>query len=368
MNKYFLFLSIVLILLFLSCSESNYITIEEVPEIDFNTGSYSIQDKYNFTNKVNGQNVSILNSIDKTGFHFYNGVKFKTEDIGVLVGGTGLRARITRNGGESWREFRFSKFANVFHSVAFSGNTIFIIGESKYIFRSNDFGETWNVFNSEVLFEEENSFTQSKFYKIRFTDDEIGFIVGERSNIPIILKTINGGKRWEIVNDNETLKNSGAITDISVQSSKNLTIVTSLGRCYRTTDGGNNWELICKTNPLYSVAFKNRNEGYIGGVNGVLYYTDNGGKDWISMEVPENPKITDIVFLDNKVLITTSISSSEDRATFVYGLDENGRNIYPFITKANKNVRFMGDAFAIDILENNVYILDRNNLYKTTNK
>ena len=100
----------------------------------------------------------------------------------------------------------------------------------------------------------------------------------------------------------------------------------------------------------------------------MLYYTDNGGKDWISMEVPENPKITDIVFLDNKVLITTSISSSEDRATFVYGLDENGRNIYPFITKANKNVRFMGDAFAIDILENNVYILDRNNLYKTTNK
>lgn len=362
------YISIFLISLFLSCSESNYIPITEIPEIEFNTVDNITQTNYSFVNSTNNQNVSIINNLTETGFHFYNSFKFKTKNIGVLVGGTGLKARITQNGGNSWKEFSFSKFSNTFHSVAFSGNTIFIVGESKYIFRSNDLGETWSVYNSVNLFEEENSFAQFKFYKICFFDDKIGFIVGEHNNIPLILKTNNGGEQWKIIDTNEALKNSGAITDFFIHSTKKITIVTSSGKCYTTDDSGKTWKLILKTNPLNSIAFKNNNKGYIGGINGTLHYTDNGGKNWNTIEVPEKSNITDIGFTKNKTLITTSISFSEERVVFVYEINKNRKNIYPFLTKSDKNVLFMGDSYAIDVLDNNIYILDRNNLYKTTNE
>lgn len=366
MNKYIPIISILLTSLFVSCSKSNYIPITKVPEIEFSTIGDITQDKYNFTNEVNKQNVSIINGLDETGFHFYSGLKFKTEDIGVLVGGTGLRARITQNAGETWEEYRFSEFANAFHSVAFSGNTIFIVGESKYIFRSNDFGETWSVYNPETLFEDDNSFSEYKFYKIRFLNAKTGFIAGEHNAIPVILKTSDGGEHWAVVNDSGTLRNSGAITDFSIHSTEKITIVTSLGECYTTDDGGRDWKLIYKSNPLNSIAFKNENVGFIGGVNGTLHYTDDGGKNWSMIEVPEKPNITDIVFLENKALITTSISFSDNRDTFVYEIDEDIKNTRPILTKTDDNVVFMGDSYAIDALGNSLYILDRNNLYKTT--
>lgn len=285
-----------------------------------------------------------------------------------MVGGTGLRARITQDGGSSWTEFRFSKFANAFHSVSFSDNAIFIVGESKYIFRSMDFGANWSVFNAEALFgkESSSSLVQHKFYKIRFISETVGFIAGERDNAPLLLKTSDGGEQWRIVNGDESLKSSGAITDFFMHSDEELTIVTSIGKCYKTDDGGTHWELVYETDPLNSIAFKDKNTGFIGGINGTLHYTSNGGKDWSTIDVPENPNIADIVFLENEVLITTSISYSDKRNTFVYKIDENGKNIQPFLTKSDDNVLFMGDSYAIDVLNNNVYILDRNNLYKTT--
>ncbi|MGS2764785.1 YCF48-related protein [Sinomicrobium sp. M5D2P9] len=363
-NKYIPIISIFLLLLFFSCSKDSYIDISEVPEIELSTIS-TTHANHSFVNTANNQDVSILNSLDETGFHFYNSFKFKTEAIGILVGGTGLRARITQDGGMSWTEFRFSKFANAFHSVSFSDNAVFIVGESKYIFRSTDFGKNWSVYNSEVLFEGKNSLVQHKFYKIRFISETVGFIAGERDNVPVLLKTNDGGEQWEIVNDNESLKNSGAITDFFIHSHKELIIVTSLGKCYKTNDGGTHWELVYETNPLNSIAFKNKNTGFTGGINGTLHYTGNGGKNWSTIKVPENPNITDIVFLGNTALITTSISFTDNRDAFVYKIDENGKNIQPFLTKSDDNVLFMGDSYTIDVLNNNVYILDRNNLYKT---
>lgn len=313
MNNYIL---IFLISLFLSCSKNNYIPIKEVPEIEFSTIDTSTQTDLSFINTANNQNVSILNSLEETRFHFYNSIKFKTEDIGILAGGTGLRARITKNGGANWKEYSFSKFANAFHSVSFSGNTIFIVGESNYIFRSNDFGGSWSVYNAENLFEEGNSFGQFKFYKIHFFNEKSGFIVGEHNTIPLILKTNDGGEQWEIIDTNEALKNSGAITDFAIHSSEKITIVTSFGECYTTNDGGKTWKLLLKTKPLNSIAFKNSNEGYVGGINGKLHYTDDGGENWRIIEVPENPNITDIEFIKNKALITTSISFSKKQSCF----------------------------------------------------
>ena len=365
-NKYIPIISIVLISLFFSCSENNYVPISEVPEIESSMVGDITQADHSFVNTTNSQNVSIVNSLEETGFHFYNSFKFKTEAIGILVGGTGLRARITQDGGMSWTEFRFSKFANAFHDVSFSDNAIFIVGESKYIFRSTDLGANWSVFNAEALFEEENSLVQYKFYKIRFISETVGFIAGARDNAPVLLKTSDGGEQWRIVNDDESLKSSGAITDFFMHSDEELTIVTSHGKCYKTDDGGTHWELVYETDPLNSIAFKDKNIGFIGGINGTLLYTSNGGKDWGTIDVPETPNITDIVFLENAALITTSISYSDNRNTFVYEIDENGKNIQPFLTKSDDNVLFMGDSYAIDVLNNNVYILDRNNLYKTT--
>lgn len=324
------FIALIFLSFFCSCSKNHYTNITEIPEITISTKEGIPSENYTFVNTVNNQKVSVLHSLDKTGFHFYNDVEFKNEDIGVLAGGTGLRTRITQDGGMSWTEFRFSEFANAFHAAAFSGNALFVVGESQYIFRSMNLGKNWSVFDTNNLFGEENAFPQYKFYKIRFIDQSDGFIAGERNGTPVFLKTNDGGKHWEFMNINGISQIDGAITDFTVHSGKEITIVTSFGACYRTQNGGANWKLLYKTKPLNSVAFMDKETGYIGGIDGTLLHTDNGGKSWDKIDVPEKPNITDIILSQNIALITTSISFSDNRDLFVYRIDQKERKFSHF--------------------------------------
>ena len=186
MNKH---ITILFLSFFCSCSKSHYTNIAEIPEITFSTTENIPSESYSFFNTISNREVTVLHSLDETGFHFYNDVEFKNEKVGVLVGGTGLRSRITQDGGMNWTESRFSEFANAFHAVTFSGNAMFIVGESKYIFRSTDLGRNWQVFDTSIFLEEENAFAQYKFYKIHFINKTTGFIAGERNNTPVLLKT-----------------------------------------------------------------------------------------------------------------------------------------------------------------------------------
>ncbi|WP_103068162.1 YCF48-related protein [Aquimarina sediminis] len=342
----------------------NFIPINQAPEIRYNTFDNIIQDQHKFTNITSNREVSILHHLDETGFHFYSGVKFMDNNIGVIVGGTRLRARITQNGGKNWREVSFSRFSNSFQSVDFSGNTIFIVGSSNYIYKSEDLGKNWSVFDTQYFFQEDHSrYQKFKFYKIRFFTEKIGFIVGEHQSRSVILKTIDGGDNWEMIKSN--LKNEKGISDLAILSSDEIIITTLSGKCYKSIDGGINWELLYsnKNSSLSSIAFFNSRIGFIGGLDGILLYTNDSGKTWRNISMPYG-EISDIVIHENSAFITTSLTFEEDKS-FVFRIDEEGKSIKPFLTKEDRSVVFKSESYNIQILNDHIYILDRNNLYLT---
>lgn len=347
--------------------------MKEVLELEIDTTSNITQKEYAFLNINTNQEVSILHHLEQTGFHFYNSLEFKTEELGVLVGGTGLRVRITEDGGKTWKQFRFSRFANAFHSISFSDKSLFIVGESKYIFKSSDFGKNWSVFNTEHFFKTKG-ILQINYYKINFLNNQIGFISGEQNGNPVLLKTINGGIDWEIIEAKGLVNKESAVSDFKILSEEEIIIVTQSGRCYKSIDQGSNWKLLYSSKneyaPLNSIDFKNSNIGFIGGLNGKLLYTNNGGENWSKIKIPKESNgsnVSDILFIKNQVLITTAESfAALERKTFVYSISEKGKNIQPFLTKIDNEVFFVGDSYGLDIVENNVYVLDRNNLYRTS--
>ncbi len=362
-----------------SCSEKQnkevkhtFVAVKEVPEIELETVTDSTQKNYDFINTTTNQKVSVLHHIEQTAFHVYNSVTFTTDKIGVLVGGTGLRARITKNGGKTWKQYSFSRFANSFHDIAFVNKSLFVVGESNYIFKTSDLGQSWSVLDTEHFFDVKG-IVQFEYYKIRFLNHKLGYISGVQNGHPVLLKTTNGGTDWGVVQKKGLDSKEFAISDFKILSENELIIVTQSGNCYKSIDQGNTWTLIYSSDEQYSqlnaIDFKDAQTGYIGGLNGTLLHTDDGGTTWEKIALPaaaSKSNISDILFVQDHFLITSAISfDNEERDVFVYTIDEKGSNLQPFLTKDDSEVFFVGDSYGLDVLQDTVYVLDRNNLYKT---
>ncbi len=383
------FLMLTLLVVLHSCKGQNnqeekpltgFNKVELVLDNEFVTKDTITQKGTSFLNASTNQDVSVLHHIEETGFHMYNGMSFKSQDIGVIVGGAGLITRITKDGGKTWLENRFSRFGNPFYSAAFSGDNIFVIGDCEYIFTTPDLGENWSVFNTKDLYEKRGYFF-NKYYKIRFVNEQVGFITGygyingEDESFAVILKTVDAGKTWTTIEHKGLEKETEGISDFVAFSEKEIIVVTFSGRSYKSTNGGLNWQLLFETDGedyvnLNSIAFLNQNTGLMGGLGGDLFYTENGGKDWRKIDMPQDgdghkANISDILFTQKSALITTSISSDYYRDTFVYEFNIEDTTIKPFLTSENEEVLFSGESYGIQAMDGDILILDRDNLYKT---
>lgn len=365
-----------LLISLVSCTDntptSNYTPVSELPEIEASPPITNIASENNtFTNTVSNSPVTVLHHLDKTGFHFYNAVAFKSKKEGMMVGGTGLRIRTTTDGGLHWQENSSSRFSNPFHSLAFSGNNVFVVGENEYIYRSSDFGENWEVFGTDALIGvEEHSVYSPKYYKIKFFNNTLGFVIGDYKGKAVMLKTLNAGESWEKLALKGLLDNERGIADFKILTEKVILMVTSSGRCYKSTDGGNNWTLIYedKSKSLNSIAFNDENNGYIGGGGGALLHTKDGGKTWgeISFAAKQSTlNISNIEYLDNStIVITTAFSFDNEERDFLYQINTDTDAAEIMLSKDDSTVEFVGDSYGLYRLDDTLFVLDRNNLYQ----
>jgi len=333
-----------------------------------------------FINTVTNDSVTIIHHIENTGFHVYNAVVFADEKKGVIVGGAGLKIRTTLDGGLHWQENQFSKFANPFHDTTIKNDTIFAVGESQYIYRSTDFGKHWEIYNSDRLIakslniDKKDHLTEynPRYYKIKFYNNT-GIVIGDYDRIrkikPILLKTIDNGKSWQILKTNGLLTFESGISDIAMLSEKVLYIVTIKGNCYKSTDGGNHWKLRYRNidTPLYSIDFLNENEGFIGGVNTTLWHTITGGEIWekVPLKLDKHLNISNIQFTNNqKVIFSIASQSVKLEEDFLYQFDIKTKVTKSIFRKKDTSVVFKGSVYGLYKQLGNSYVLDRNNLYK----
>ncbi len=153
---------------------------------------------------------------------------------------------------------------------------------------------------------------------IQPNNSDVVFIGGD---IEGILKTTNGGKSWEMVNNNLALENwtpdvywtNQFVYDFSDSSFNTIFLCSGMG-LFKTTDGAKSWkELFPVTinseddfTGVYSVAQSpdNFNSLFIGTDKKGLFHSTDGGKSWnkIPLPISDSTAILKVIVTENSEL------------------------------------------------------------------
>lgn len=248
------------------------------------------------------------------------GIHFQDSNIGYV---TGARGRIikTIDGGNTWTQH--SPTYNDFRQLQFIDSNIGYTQTGSSFFKTTDNGDNWNLIGSlslgtsvsagDFTFINENTgyATTTSTYgghvfkttdggvtwtalnngydiidegitSIFFLDTNNGFISGG-FNQRKVMKTINGGSTWTQV---ESIS-FGQIQFINNQIGYAHRVGYSNGRMYKTTDGGNTWNISIEVDEeINAFHFVDENNGYFVGDQGLIYKTNDGGTNWEELEIP----------------------------------------------------------------------------------
>jgi len=198
----------------------------------------------------------------------------------------------SENGGKSWIESHIiaeaGKAVNVVKVDPIFSNVVYIgTGQNGFI-KSEDRGKTWVAlywFDVEV-----------KDILIDFRNNK-GIIVRTANDI---LKSVNGGVKWEslaenVVNSSEVAVNFAAISSITMDSHNPLVIyINYLNLILKTEDGGKIWKKLNTITPSKTAVGTIPQIKQIGIINNIVYYgagnvlykSDNRGVSWSSYNIP----------------------------------------------------------------------------------
>ena len=153
------------------------------------------------------------------------------------------------------------------YAIALSTILFCYLGCDKNPIVENNFNEIWELKNSNSLY----SLTD-----IYFIDDKIGFAVG---SVGVILKTTDGGERWDIIDSVDTP--SPTLRKINFFNKSIGLIVGNNGIIKRTTDGGNSWITteLQPQNSINDICIINEQVGFII-MGNLIYKTTNSGIEW----------------------------------------------------------------------------------------
>jgi photosystem II stability/assembly factor-like uncharacterized protein len=169
-------------------------------------------------------------------------------------------------------------------------NTGFAISNFGAIIKTSDGGYGWEQLLSHVDF---------FLNKIQFTDSQTGYIIGGDNSGGYLLKTINAGLTWQLINLNTPDK--GRPTGMFFLNS--TTGFISGEKLFRKTiDGGQTWSEVMDpvSENINDVSFKNAYEGYATSDNGKYFRSTDGGKSWQSMQSNTSEHLKKIYFAESK--------------------------------------------------------------------
>jgi photosystem II stability/assembly factor-like uncharacterized protein len=215
-----------------------------------------------------------------------------------------------------------------------------VVGERGHILASKDNGSTW----SQVL-----APTRALLNNVYFHDQSLGWAIGHEETV---LRTVDGGKNWEIVNHNPE-KEDTPLFDIWFKDAKNGFIVGAYGTFLVTADGGLTWnfqdfmpvsvdsenemeddgENAENAENVYSkddeeyyeddlpldfhlnhIAEAADGRLYVAAEMGNLFRSDDGGETWISLVMPYPGSFFGSLPLDGDTLLVYGLQGNMFRS------------------------------------------------------
>lgn len=210
---------------------------------------------------------------------FYDAIEFWNDQEGIAIGDPTAECMsiiITRDGGNTWKKLSCdilpstnggeAAFASSDTNIAIAGSKTWVAtgGMSSRILYSPDKGKTWEVYDTPIVQGKETT----GIYSLDFYDELKGFGIGgdytkpeDNSNNKI--RTIDGGKTWEIVGSGEDPGYRSCVQYVPNREGKELVAIGFNGIDY-SKDGGLSWSHLSDEG-FYTIRFLNDSTAYAAG-------------------------------------------------------------------------------------------------------
>ena len=184
----------------------------------------------------------------------------------------------TTNGGDAWqiKLTESGQYGGYFTRIEFiNQNTGFVSGKSgsgyPALLKSTDAGETWSL---------QSIYGCSVWKDMYVLDENTIWLVDDNSLCGGVFLTTNGGSSWQ--------QQPAPPSDKIYMYNSRLGFIskaTGTPAIYKTTNGGQNWNILLSNQSFYDMKFADSLTGwYSYGSN--VYKTTNGGNNWITQVLP----------------------------------------------------------------------------------
>lgn len=228
-----------------------------------------------------GNEVSLMSDVyvEEGEKVFYDSMVFWDELNGIAIGdptGNCMSVLLTTNGGLTWRKIPCDNlpktaegeaaFAASNTSVAVSGSHAWIAsgGKKARVFHSQDFGKTWEVFDTPIVSGE----SMTGIYSIAFYDGKNGIVFGgdwnnKNKNTGNKAITKDGGKTWRLVSNGKNPGYRSCVQYLPNSNGQELVAIGSEGVDY-SSDGGETWKNLSPEG-FYTIRFANDSLAFAAG-------------------------------------------------------------------------------------------------------
>lgn len=248
------------------------------------------------------------------------------------------------DGGQTWQE-QPSGVESMLTQVKFiDAQTGWVSGIKGVMLHTKDGGKTWT---------RQNTGTEDHLLAVSFVDAEYGWAVGDFSTI---LHTTDGGRSWtrqvyerEIPEDFDEFALDATdliYTNVFFTDRENGWIIGEAGTILHTENGGADWRAVVPDyfeeieaeeddlgfdmpNPtLFGIHFNNRMEGWLCGLDSLIFHTTDGGETWNVTQKEELQPLLNIFVKEDRGWAVG------DQGT--YYLSRDGGNTWTFMEEAIK--------------------------------
>ena len=220
---------------------------------------------------------------------FYDSMDFWNDLEGIAIGDPTddcMSIIITRDGGNTWNKLSCNDLPKAKEgeaAFAASDTNIAIVGEKTWVatggmasrvLYSPDKGKTWEVFDTPIVQGKETT----GMYSIDFYDELNGFAIGgdytkPDDNQANKIRTMNGGKTWELVAPGQDPGYRSCVQYIPNGRGKELVAIGFKGIDY-SNDSGLTWKHLSDEG-FYTIRFLNDSIAYAAGKGRICKLTFN---------------------------------------------------------------------------------------------
>lgn len=263
------------------------------------------------------------------------GIYMVTADTGYIVTSEGSAFKTTDKC-QSWVALNVPGYSGLESLTFLNTKSGWVCGRRGAILHTRNGGETWATQSWED--------PKAIFFDIEMLDKDTGIAVGmrptsENKRASIAVKTVDGGKSWDLLEpmgmayseiryikpnhkllfmalgklniSDDGIRNWNSYSTIEGPPARTFDILGTTGilgglggNLGYSNDSGKTWfklEAQNSENHLISSVLLNPNEGYMGGSNGYMIATSNGGRIWNQEPLPTTFLVLDMFATNDRV-------------------------------------------------------------------